>query len=102
MLQEAQVTVECVIPQQYHRTVMGRNGTNVQEITKNHEVGIKFPDRPVQDSQSNGNIVNGVEEEGEAGEKSPKKGDIIVITGKPENCQAAKEALLVRCSFIFL
>ena len=40
--------MECVIPQQYHRTVMGNRGTNVQEITRVHEVGIKFPDRAPQ------------------------------------------------------
>ncbi|KAK3104810.1 hypothetical protein FSP39_010756 [Pinctada imbricata] len=91
---EAQVTVECVIPQQYHRTVMGRNGANVQEITKTYEVGIKFPDRPSQENQTNGNMVNGVEGEGDQADKSPKKSDVIIITGKPENCENAKEALL--------
>ena len=40
--------MECVISQQYHRTVMGNRGTNVQEITRVHEVGIKFPDRAPQ------------------------------------------------------
>lgn len=46
--QDAQVTVECVIPQQFHRTVMGARGANVQEITMKYDVGIKFPDRPIQ------------------------------------------------------
>ncbi|CAC5382186.1 Vigilin [Mytilus coruscus] len=95
---DAQVTVECVIPQQYHRTVMGNRGMNVQEITRVHEVGIKFPDRapqqngggqngagPAENSLPNGD-VNG----DEAGHN---KSDIIVITGKPENCEAAKLAL---------
>ncbi len=45
-LQESQVTVECIIPQKYHRTVMGAKGFKVQEITREYDVGIKFPDRP--------------------------------------------------------
>ncbi|CAG2229559.1 Vigilin [Mytilus edulis] len=106
--QDAQVTVECVIPQQYHRTVMGNRGMNVQEITKVHEVGIKFPDRA---PQQNGGAPNagGQNGEGQNGaapaenslpngdvngdEAGHNKSDIIVITGKPENCEAAKLAL---------
>lgn len=41
------MTVECVIPQTDHRTVMGSGGNNVREITRQYDVGIKFPDRPV-------------------------------------------------------
>lgn len=48
------MTVECVISQQYHRTVMGNRGNNVQEITRTHEVGIKFPDRA---TQQNGGLL---------------------------------------------
>ncbi len=44
--QESQITIECIIPQNYHRTVMGAKGTKVQEITREFDVGIKFPDRP--------------------------------------------------------
>ncbi|XP_052081432.1 vigilin-like [Mytilus californianus] len=100
---DAQVTVECVIPQQYHRTVMGNRGMNVQEITRVHEVGIKFPDRAPQqngggqnDGGQNGavpaenSLPNGDVNGDEAGHN---KSDIIVITGKPENCEAAKLAL---------
>ena len=38
--------MECIIPQKYHRTVMGAKGMKVQEITREFDVGIKFPDRP--------------------------------------------------------
>ena len=41
------MTVECVIPQAFHRTVMGAGGSHVREITRKHEVGIKFPDKPM-------------------------------------------------------
>ena len=46
VVQESQVTMECIIPQKFHRTVMGAKGMKVQEITREFDVGIKFPDRP--------------------------------------------------------
>ena len=50
-LQEAQVTIECMIPQKHHRAGMGAKGSNVQEVTKDWNVNIKFPDRPRQDQK---------------------------------------------------
>jgi len=41
------VTVECVIPQRHHRTVMGAKGRKVQNITSEYDVQIKFPDRDI-------------------------------------------------------
>lgn len=41
----AMVTVECVIPQCHHRSVMGAKGFKVQGITAEFDVQIKFPDR---------------------------------------------------------
>lgn len=110
---ESQVTIECVISQKYHRTVMGSKGHKVQEITRDFEVGIKFPDRPLQNEEgkaaagkaAEGNaeqaqppapapVVNGeVDSEG-SGDGKPKVQDIIKITGKKENCDAARDALL--------
>ncbi|KAK7477919.1 hypothetical protein BaRGS_00030828, partial [Batillaria attramentaria] len=94
---EAQITVECVIPQQYHRTVMGAGGSHVREITRNFDVGIKFPDKPM----ANGKRAEGEEESpvngevsSEDGDKAARKVDVIFITGKPENCELAKQALL--------
>jgi len=98
---DAQVVVECIIAQIDHRTIMGAGGTNVREITKKFDVGIKFPDKamPVQNGQNGQNgeqapeapepVENGVEVS-----NGPKKCDTIVITGKPENCENAKQALL--------
>lgn len=40
-------------------------------------------------------VVNGEAETAAADGDKPNKADIIVITGKPENCEAAKAALLV-------
>lgn len=39
------MTIECVIPEKYHRTVIGTKGSNVQTITSEYDVNIKFPDR---------------------------------------------------------
>ncbi|XP_005104751.1 vigilin [Aplysia californica] len=91
---EAQVTVECVILQADHRTVMGSGGANVREITKQYDVGIKFPDKPVQNgTPAEEPLVNG-EANGEEGTEGSRKCDTIIITGKPENCENAKQALL--------
>ena len=46
VVQESQIILECIIPQKFHRTVMGAKGMKVQEITREFDVGIKFPDRP--------------------------------------------------------
>ena len=43
--QEAQVTIECAIPQKFHRSVMGPKGSRIQQITRDYNVQIKFPDR---------------------------------------------------------
>lgn len=108
---EAQVTVECVIEQKHHRTVMGAKGSKVQEITKEYDVGIKFPDRalptspasnsadaPQLNGEVNGNVEGNVNsEEGEndqtAAPAGPNKCDVILITGKSENCEEAAKAL---------
>lgn len=42
------VTIECIIPQKHHRTVMGAKGGKVQGITSEFDVQIKFPDRDAQ------------------------------------------------------
>lgn len=45
LFQDAQVTVECVIPQKFHRSIMGPKGSRIQQITRDHNVLIKFPER---------------------------------------------------------
>uniref|UniRef100_A0AAR2KI23 Vigilin n=1 Tax=Pygocentrus nattereri TaxID=42514 RepID=A0AAR2KI23_PYGNA len=42
---ESQVSVEVVVPQRFHRAVMGPKGCRIQQITREHEVQIKFPER---------------------------------------------------------
>ena len=40
-------------------------------------------------------VANGEVSSEEGGEKAVRKVDIIIITGKPEKCEAARKALLV-------
>ena len=37
--------MECVIPQKFHRSIMGPKGSRIQQITRDHNVQIKFPER---------------------------------------------------------
>uniref|UniRef100_A0A4W3IEM7 Vigilin n=1 Tax=Callorhinchus milii TaxID=7868 RepID=A0A4W3IEM7_CALMI len=87
---EAQVTIECVINQRFHRMVMGAKGLKVQQITKDHLVQIKFPEREENPGttpfQTNGEV--------KVDPTVPKKNDIIIISGRKERCEAARDALL--------
>ncbi|XP_033821571.1 high density lipoprotein binding protein a isoform X1 [Periophthalmus magnuspinnatus] len=96
---EAQVTMECVIPQKFHRSIMGPKGSRIQQITRDHNVQIKFPDR--EEAQAASPTEAPAQENGEAnGEvkepvdpNAPKKCDVIVISGRKERCESAVEAL---------
>ncbi|KAF6114088.1 high density lipoprotein binding protein [Phyllostomus discolor] len=88
---EAQVTIECAIPQKFHRSVMGPKGSRIQQITRDYGVQIKFPDREESPAaQENGDDPG---EGREADPGSPRRCDIITISGRKEKCEAAKEAL---------
>lgn len=39
------MTIECTIPQKFHRSIMGPKGSRIQQITRDYGVQIKFPDR---------------------------------------------------------
>lgn len=107
---DAQVTIECVIAQKFHRSIMGPKGSRIQQITRDHNVQIKFPER--EDPQATAaNAANAapaappaeapIQENGEATEEvkepvdpnAPKKCDVIVLSGRKERCEAAVEAL---------
>ncbi|XP_050758845.1 vigilin isoform X2 [Gymnogyps californianus] len=97
---EAQVTIECTIPQKFHRSIMGPKGSRIQQITRDYGVQIKFPDReenpaPVAEPavQENGEEGGEGKDGKDADPSSPKKCDIIIISGRREKCEAAKEAL---------
>uniref|UniRef100_A0A671SVC8 Vigilin n=1 Tax=Sinocyclocheilus anshuiensis TaxID=1608454 RepID=A0A671SVC8_9TELE len=99
---DAHVTMECVIPQKFHRSIMGPKGSRIQQITKDHNVQIKFPDREDQQGkyytpsadapvQENGEANGAVKEP--ADPLVPKKCDVIVLSGRKERCEAAVESL---------
>ncbi|KAG8302743.1 hypothetical protein J6590_025018 [Homalodisca vitripennis] len=102
---ESMVTIDCVIPQKFHRTIMGQRGAKVQDITYKFDVQIKFPERNFQEDYTQSNEYYDGEHAAENGENNLMNGDanpvpsikacdIIRITGKPENCEAAKQALI--------
>jgi len=91
---DAQVTVNCVIPQKFHRIIMGPKGSKVQSITEEFGVQIKFPDRV--DPEANG-VNNNDENKAEAGgegEAAAVVESAITITGPQEKCDAAYAALM--------
>uniref|UniRef100_A0A8C7NUX2 Vigilin n=1 Tax=Oncorhynchus mykiss TaxID=8022 RepID=A0A8C7NUX2_ONCMY len=98
---DAQVTMECVIPQKFHRSIMGPKGSRIQGITRDHNVQIKFPERvdgpgkggpAVQENgEANGEMVE--EPAAPVDPTAPKKCDVIVLSGRKERCEAAVEAL---------
>uniref|UniRef100_A0A672SFQ8 Vigilin n=1 Tax=Sinocyclocheilus grahami TaxID=75366 RepID=A0A672SFQ8_SINGR len=95
---DAQVIMECVIPQKFHRSIMGPKGSRIQQITKDHNVQIKFPDRDEQQASSaDAPVQENGEANGEVKEPAdplvPKKCDVIVLSGRKERCEAAVEAL---------
>lgn len=84
---ENQVTMECYIDDKYHRTVIGLKGRNVQQITSEFNVQVKFPDRSNQNGQNKDAVENGV------GDGAESKKNLILITGHRDRCQEAKDAL---------
>ena len=65
-----QVTLDCEIDQQFHRTVMGTKSSKVLKITAEFNVQIKFPNKALK-SRANPNTIR--------------------ITGKKGNCEAVAE-----------
>ncbi|MCL4139924.1 UNVERIFIED_CONTAM: hypothetical protein GTU68_041720 [Idotea baltica] len=82
---EQMVSLEVVVPQRYHRTVMGPRGSKVQNITSEFDVQIKFPEKDFHGDES---LPNGDAED------SARPQDVVIVQGKKENCESAKNALL--------
>jgi len=92
-----QVTIDCVIPQKHHRTLMGTKGSRVQDITKEFDVKIKFPEKSMAPEDAAADQQNGqapADAEPVNGEEAAVKScDIIRIAGRQDRCDAAKAAL---------
>ncbi len=114
-----------MIEPKHHRSILGPKGCNVQAITQDHDVSIKFPDREkpgANSSVGSGTVPNGGAAAGEGtgssdgdapvvngnddgpGNEEPTATtapavvdprSIILITGRQENADAAKQALMV-------
>jgi len=81
---DSMVSMEVMIPQRHHRTVMGPRGTYLQNITSQYNVEIKFPERP----------RNGPPMDGEPPVEDGGPNDIIRMRGPAPACEEAKQALL--------
>lgn len=91
---ESQVMIECHIEQAHHRTIMGQKGSNVQGITSKYNVQIKFPEKnPNPQKMPNGDLPNGEAPPTNGNGNGHHENDIIKISGKKENCDAAANAL---------
>lgn len=102
------MTIPVPIPQRHHRLLLAGKGSKIQEICHACNVQIKFPERGHQSQQSpehqpsppsavNGG--NGVEEHSEGFGAESHSSDFVHVTGRIENCEKAKEMLLVRIFF---
>ncbi|XP_058391071.1 vigilin-like [Diceros bicornis minor] len=96
---DTQVTTECVIPQKFHHFIMGPMCSRIQQITRDYNVQIKFPDKKENSVTNIDPVVQKNEEEirekstTEAADISPQKCDTIFISGRKEKCKAAMKAL---------
>ncbi|XP_042900399.1 vigilin [Parasteatoda tepidariorum] len=86
---DSRVTMECEILQEHHRTVLGARGIKVQNIQKDFDVTIKFPDRERNDDSEKPAVNGDYHSDSES-----NKQNIIIIKGKKENCEKACQALL--------
>uniref|UniRef100_A0AC35UDM8 Vigilin n=1 Tax=Rhabditophanes sp. KR3021 TaxID=114890 RepID=A0AC35UDM8_9BILA len=74
-----QVTVEVVIDNKHYRAILTNRGQHIQEISKQHNVYIKFPPKDAKD---------------EVNEEGRNVANIVTIIGRDINCEAAKNSLL--------
>lgn len=100
------VQVEVIVDQVHHRSLMGSRGNNVKAVQAAHNVHIKFPERKAHEPKTNGDHVAADPVNGDAHSddtssvvsdtSTPKRrrNDVILISGRPEDCEAAKQALL--------
>ena len=89
-----QVVVQCIIPRIHHSVVKGVRGVNLHLLSREHSVWIEFP-RCAANSVKGTKTGTGSGRFNEASViKDTSRGDVILITGKEENCLRAKQALL--------
>lgn len=98
---EAQVTIEVEVEAVHHRGLLtGGPRSRVNGLQAEHDVRIKFPARPktekeLQQQQANGeNQAAAPEETEEEKQARAERANTVLISGRAENCEAARRALL--------
>ncbi|KAJ1913475.1 hypothetical protein H4219_005200 [Mycoemilia scoparia] len=81
---ERMITVTINVPVDQHRYIIGRGGQNLQNLQKAHSVEIHF----TSSSREHSAKLGGAESQS----SDPTS---VTITGFPENCESAKNAMLV-------
>uniref|UniRef100_A0A0N4ZK99 Vigilin n=1 Tax=Parastrongyloides trichosuri TaxID=131310 RepID=A0A0N4ZK99_PARTI len=76
---KAQVSIQVIVPNRHLRSILGAYKNAYAEIPKEHNVVIKLPDRKLAEEYNAEGVC---------------LGDIITISGRAENCEKAKAALL--------
>lgn len=89
---EAQMTLEVEIESFHHRSLLGPKN-KVNQIQAEFDVKIKFPARPARPDQAGGDAQIKTEAE-PLSEEAVKAQNTVLITGRKENCEKAREALL--------
>ncbi|XP_065200720.1 vigilin-like isoform X2 [Planococcus citri] len=90
---EEHVTIEVFIPNRDHKVLIrSRTPPTINDIERQNNVKISFADRISGDNYQQ----NGISDiNGHADDKDQARPcDIVYITGKPENCESAKQSLL--------
>jgi len=89
------VEIKCVIEQKYHRNILGNKGKNIQELTAKYSVQIKFPERkkPVEAPRPDAPPTT-PEEPASPTDNEDGKNDTILISGKKENAEDARDAIM--------
>ncbi|XP_055352138.1 vigilin-like [Paramacrobiotus metropolitanus] len=93
---ESYITIEVDIPPQYYGNIMGPKGARVMDVSDEFDVHIKFPERKDNRANNNNNAahVNGEQPAPAEGTNGEAPKEVITVTGRPEDCEAAKQALL--------
>ena len=93
---EQMTELQCIVEQKHHRSILGNKGRYIQEISATWKVNIKFPERRKQQEDA-----TTPDAESPTEPAADNKSDIIMIMGKKDNAEKARDALLV-CIFLNL
>nr|XP_054769278.1 vigilin-like [Lytechinus pictus] len=101
---EQQVSIECIIAQKFHGTVMGPKGSRIQTVTQEYEVAIKALVPITQEVNVPfdyhryiiGAKGAGVRHMMEENDVTSEQSDVVIVRGTPANVSRGVEALIRR------